>query len=157
MLPCFFGLPAVTYFDKFMQHKFQLNCPLSSQVFWQATFKWAQQYHCNFQIVQILLSRMNSLHWWTRTGPGVWEKSSWIVFRELFGVYHRVAEVARAREQRSPKGQGLLRKEGPPTYAVLSRNWVMSRFTHFLKGIHRAFNESHPAFVDLSTKTILLS
>ena len=34
----------------------------------------------------------------------------------------RVADVARAREQRSPKGQGLLRKEGPPTYAILSQN-----------------------------------
>ena len=37
-------------------------------------------------------------------------------------IQRRVAEVARAREQRSPKGQGLLRKEGPPTYAILSRN-----------------------------------
>ena len=60
--------------------------------------------------------------------------------------FNRVAEVARAREQRSPKGQGLLRKEGPPTYAILSRNLVMSRFTHFLTGFHRAFNKSHPAF-----------
>ena len=36
----------------------------------------------------------------------------------------RVAEVEGARERRSPKGQGLLRKEGPPTYAILSRNLV---------------------------------
>ena len=27
------------------------------------------------------------------------------------------------RERRSPKGQGLLRKEGPPKYAILSRNF----------------------------------
>ena len=50
MLPYFFGRPAVTYFDKFVQHKFQVNCPLFTQVFWQATSKWAQQYHCSFQI-----------------------------------------------------------------------------------------------------------
>ena len=61
------------------------------------------------------------------------------------------------REQRSPKGQGLLRKEGPPTYAILSRNLVLSQCTRFLKGCHRALNENHPAFVELSTKTILLS
>ena len=37
----------------------------------------------------------------------------------------RVAEVEGARERRSPQGQGLLRKEGPPTYAILSRNLVL--------------------------------
>ena len=52
----------------------------------------------------------------------------------------RVAEVEGARERRPPKGQGLLRKEGPPTYTILSRNLVLSRFTRFLKGFHRAFN-----------------
>ena len=72
-------------------------------------------------------------------------------------VVDRVAHVARARERRSPKGQGLLRKEGPPTYAILSRNLVLSRFSHFLKGFYRAFNKSHPAFKELSTKAILLS
>ena len=77
-------------------------------------------------------------------------------------VWTRVAEVEGARERRSPKGQGLLRKEGPPTYAILSRNLVLSRFTRFLKGFHRAFNKSHPApiepvFLELSTKAILLS
>ena len=69
----------------------------------------------------------------------------------------RVADVERAREQRSPKGQGLLRKEGPPTYAILSQNLVLSRFMRFSKGFHRAFNESHPAFKELSRKAILLS
>ena len=34
VLPHFFGPVAVTYFDMFMQHKFQVNCPLSTQVFW---------------------------------------------------------------------------------------------------------------------------
>ena len=51
-----------------------------------------------------------------------------LLLRDPDNYYHdedddgvgRVAEVARAREQRSPKGQGLLRKEGPPTYAILS-------------------------------------
>ena len=61
------------------------------------------------------------------------------------------------RERRSRKGQGLLRKEGPPTYAILSRNLVLSRFTRFLKGFHRVFNESHPAFIELTTEAILLS
>ena len=68
----------------------------------------------------------------------------------------RVAEVARACEQRSPKGQGLLRKEGPPTYAILSRNLELSRFTLLLKGHHRAFYKSHPALGVFSTKVSLL-
>ena len=46
----------------------------------------------------------------------------------------RVADVGGAQERRSTKGQGLLRKEGPPTYAILSRNSVLARFTRFLKG-----------------------
>ena len=64
----------------------------------------------------------------------------------------RMANVGRARERRSTEGQGLLRKEGPPTYAILLRNLVLSRFTRFLKGFRRAPNESHPAFIKLSTK-----
>ena len=71
--------------------------------------------------------------------------------------YGRVAHVGGARERRSTKSQGLLRKEGPPTYAILSRNLVLSRFKRFLKGFHRVFNKSHLAFVELSTKAILLS
>ena len=54
--------------------------------------------------------------------------------RALSSGQGRVAEVARAREQRSPKGQGLLRKEGASTYAILSRNLLLSQFTRFLKG-----------------------
>ena len=69
----------------------------------------------------------------------------------------RVTDVEGAQERRSTKGQGLLRKEGPPTYAILSQNQVLSRFTPFLKGFHRAFNESHPAFIELSMKAILFS
>ena len=68
-----------------------------------------------------------------------------------------MADVEGARERRSTKGQGLLRKEGPPTYAILSQNLVLSRFTRFLKGFHRVFNKSHPAFIELTTKAILLS
>ena len=49
------------------------------------------------------------------------------------------------RERRSPKGQSLLRKEGPQTYAILLRNLVLSRFTLFVNGHHRAFYESHPS------------
>ena len=69
----------------------------------------------------------------------------------------RVADVGGARERRSTTGQGLQRQEGPPTYAILLRNSVLSRFTRFLKGFCRALNESHPAFVEHSTKAILLS
>ena len=68
----------------------------------------------------------------------------------------RVADVARARGRCSPKGQGLLGKEGPLTYAVLSQNLVLLRFTRFLKGFHRVLNKSHPAFVELSGKAILV-
>ena len=50
------------------------------------------------------------------------------------------------------KGQGLLRKEGPPTYATVSQNLVLLQFARSLKGFHRAFNESHLAFGELSTK-----
>ena len=60
-------------------------------------------------------------------------------------------------ERRSQKGQGLPQKEGPPTYAILSRNLVLSQFMRFLNGFHRALNKSHPAFKELSTKVILLS
>ena len=69
----------------------------------------------------------------------------------------RVAEVGGPQDRRSTKGQGLLRKKGPPTYTFLSQNSVLSRFTHFLKGFRRALNESHPAFVEHSAKVILLS
>ena len=44
------------------------------------------------------------------------------VMRKIAEV--RVAEVEGALERRSPKGQGFLRKEGPRTYANLSRNLV---------------------------------
>ena len=75
-----------------------------------------------------------------------------------------MADVARACERRSPKDQGLLRMEGPPTYAILSRNSVLLRFGRISQGFERkspcfrrAFNKSHPAFVELTTKAILLS
>ena len=64
----------------------------------------------------------------------------------------RVADVGGPRDRRSPKGQVLLRKEGPPTYAILSRNLVLSRFTRFMNGHHRAFYESHPTLRVFSTK-----
>ena len=38
----------------------------------------------------------------------------------------RVADVGEPWEPRCTKGQGLLRKEGPPIYAILSRNLVLS-------------------------------
>ena len=68
----------------------------------------------------------------------------------------RVADVEEPQNRWCTKGQGLLRKEGPPTYAILSRNLVLSRFTCFFKGHHRAFYESHPALGVFSTKVSLL-
>ena len=58
----------------------------------------------------------------------------------------RVAEVGGTWKRCSLRGQGLLRK------ANLLRNVVLTRFTRFLKGFHRALYESHPhpAFVELS-------
>ena len=82
----------------------------------------------------------------------------WQIWRNFWpSCMTSVADVEGARDQRSPKGQGLLRKEGPPTCAILSRNSVLLRFTRFLKGFRRALNKSHPAFVEHSTKAILLS
>ena len=71
-------------------------------------------------------------------------------------IPHRVADVGGPRDRRSPKGQGLLRKKGPTTYAILSLNLVLSRFTRFMNGYHRAFYESHPSLGVFSTKVSLL-
>ena len=89
------------------------------------------------------------LFWMWRRNLGNCMKSKNPLTWLLFGC--RVADVAHARKRRSPKGQGLLWKEGPPTYAILSQNLVLSRLTCVLNGFHRALNESHPAFVKLST------
>ena len=66
-----------------------------------------------------------------------------------------MADVEGPRNRRFVKGQCLLRMEGPPTYAILSRNLVLSQFTRFLIGHHRAFYESHPSLGELSTKFTL--
>ena len=64
----------------------------------------------------------------------------------------RVADVELPQYRRYPKGQGLLRKEGPPTYAILSQNLTSSQFTRFMNGHHRAFYESHSILGVFSTK-----
>ena len=64
----------------------------------------------------------------------------------------RVADVEVPQYWRCKKSQVLLQKEGPPTYAILSRNLVLSRFTRFMNGHHRAFYESHPTLGVFSTK-----
>ena len=74
----------------------------------------------------------------------------------IFLVCTRVADVEVPQYRRCTKGQDLLRKEGPPTYDILSRNLVLSRFTRFLKRHHKAFYESHPALGVFSTKVNLL-
>ena len=72
------------------------------------------------------------------------------LLRSVPCVTVRVAEVGGTWKRRSPKRQSLLREERPPTYVILSRNLVLSRFTRFLEGFRRAFNESHPAIVGVS-------
>ena len=67
-------------------------------------------------------------------------------------VNGRVADVGGPRDRRSPKGQSLLRKEGPPTYAILSQNLILSRFPRLMNGHHRAFYKSHPTLGVFSTK-----
>ena len=78
--------------------------------------------------------------------------SSHSVLDLLLAVCSRVADVEGPRDRRSPKGQGFLRKEGPPKYAILLQNLVLSRFTRFMNGHHRAFYESHPTLGVFSTK-----
>ena len=60
--------------------------------------------------------------------------------------------AGRAVDERS----GSSTKGRPPTYAILLQNLVMSRFTRFSKGHHRAFYESLPALGVFSTKVSLL-
>lgn len=65
------------------------------------------------------------------------------------------------RHWRSPKGQGLLQKEGHPRYAILPQDFELferlsQSFEWKSSCFHRAFNENQPAFVDLSIKDILL-
>ena len=79
-----------------------------------------------------------------------WDWMGWV------GLEIRRGQGGRSWGTAGPR-KGLLWKEGPPTYAILLWNSVLSWFTCFLKGFCRALNESHPAFVQHSTKVIQLS
>ena len=68
-------------------------------------------------------------------------------------VYSRVEDVEGAQERRSTKGQGLLRKPSCSHRACFLQKSFQQKQTFF----RRAFNESNPSFVELSTKAILLS
>ena len=68
----------------------------------------------------------------------------------------RVADVEEPHNWRCTKGQGLLRNGGHQTYAILSQNYVLSRFTRFMNGHHRAFYENHPTLGVFSTNVSLL-
>ena len=78
----------------------------------------------------------------------------------------RVAEVGGPQDRRSTKGQGLLRKKIPPTYAILLLSIVAiyALFERLLESsqrkssrFRRTLSTSHAAFVEHSTKVILLS
>ena len=70
---------------------------------------------------------------------------------ELDGA--RVAELARPRDQQIPKGQGLLRKEGPPIilFLLLLRLKFCTIHTLFEK-LSESFKESQHALEELSMK-----
>ena len=70
--------------------------------------------------------------------------STWFVIDEV-----RVAEVGGPRDRRSTKGSST--KEGPPTYSILSRNSVLSRFTLNLPSIYLQFT---PIYLTLPQFTL---
>ena len=145
---------------------------LSDAKFWETSEKQIKLSCCSLSILtEKPCFYLKAVHTFFSTMPGhndchgfrsstVWNVNNFMQVHKpwhFFVTVFRVADVGGARERRSTKGKGLLRKEGPPTYAILSRNLVLSQCTRFLKGCHRALNENHPAFVELSTKAILLS
>ena len=114
------------------------------------TDRFARQIHC--------WQHQDAL-WWSHWCRQAYENTNARIHihKQRHVVESRVAEVGGPQDRRSTKGQGLLRKEGPPTYAILSQNSALSRFTRFLKGFCKALNESHPAFIEYSAQVILLS
>ena len=102
---------------------------------WHLAFVWYLTFdlwHLTFDIC----------HWTFDIGHWIF-----VVWHLTFKVAERLTlwkeKVGGTRERRSLKGQGLLRKEGPLTYAIFLR------FTRFLKGFHRAFYKNHPALGEL--------
>ena len=83
----------------------------------------------------------------------------WIAPQHIPRTWNKVPDVEEEQERRFTKGPSLLRKEGPPTFAILSRNLVLSRFDWLSQSFERktscfrrGFNESHHTFWELSTK-----
>ena len=94
--------------------------------------------HCYLELMLMICDFM----WHMMMMMHMWDKE------KIAALKSWVADVEKPQYRRYPKGQGLLRKEGPPKYAILSQNLVLSRFTLFMNGHHRAFVE--PTFVELS-------
>ena len=67
---------------------------------------------------------------------------------------YRVAEVARAA---LTERLGSSTKGRTPNIRYFVEKLSIVVIYELLKGFHRAFNESYPAFLELSTKAILLS
>ena len=73
-------------------------------------------------------------------------------------VQARVADIDGARERRSPKGQGLLQKEGPPKLSIVAIYMFFSKafmelstkFSLLLKGFQQKSACFQRAFVELS-------
>ena len=96
--------------------------------------------------------RGNLEGWGISWGQGGWITTS----RQCMAILSSLIQVGRYWGTAQPKGQCFLRKEGLPTYAILSRKLVLTHLTHFIKGFHRAFFKSHPDLGGLSTKVSLL-
>ena len=113
----------------FKRTPLETDCILQGLFFW----KWASMQSSVVRFIYYLIADR---------GEG-WSLLQYYIRRG------RVAHVARAalteRSGSSTKGRTPMRKS------------VLSRFTRFFKGFYRALNESHPAFVELSAKVILLS
>ena len=74
-------------------------------------------------------SRVWAFNWSGRAKKlHLWSQKTSIEMRKIIFI-GRVPEVGGPRDRQSPKGQGPLQKEGPPKYAIISRNLVLSQFT----------------------------
>ena len=77
-------------------------------------------------------------------------ETNWKIWIRLELIYPARAHRAQTYKARSQVGSST--NGGPSTYAILSRNLVLSRFIHFLKDFRGALNKSQPSFIEFSAK-----